>query len=351
MYKIDFINAGNPQLALLAHFLKAMADTNKEATLRVFQQETIIATERSIRAVGPTGLVDILLYERADEPISATTQERMNLLRSIFNKIDRKLWEGMVFKDTNMDKQARKEEKAARAAEAEKKYKEEIEGLIFHEWPKISRLNRDIVITEKIDGTNGAIGIIEIKGSHAEHFHTCAAGDHIIKRDGTYYRIYAQSRTRILTPDNDNFGFAKWVLQWSGVLFDSLGPGLHFGEWWGNGIQRGYGLDHKRFSLFNVEKWSDDTDAASRLMNARTLGCMLDTVPVLYRGPWSRPNAFSLDGLGDFTPAIALQRLKETGSFAAPGYDNPEGICIFHKASGSIFKATIVGDEKHKGEL
>ena len=29
----------------------------------------------------------------------------------------------------------------------------------FKPWPKISRYNRDIVITEKIDGTNGAIHI------------------------------------------------------------------------------------------------------------------------------------------------------------------------------------------------
>lgn len=31
--------------------------------------------------------------------------------------------------------------------------------LEFQPWPKIARLNRDIVITEKIDGTNAAVHI------------------------------------------------------------------------------------------------------------------------------------------------------------------------------------------------
>ena len=34
-----------------------------------------------------------------------------------------------------------------------------------------------------------------------------------------------------------------------------LVPGRHFGEWWGSGIQRGYGLDEKTFSLFNAYRW------------------------------------------------------------------------------------------------
>ena len=52
------------------------------------------------------------------------------------------------------------------------------------------------------------------------------------------------------------FGFARWVETNRERLITLLGPGLHFGEWWGSGIQRGYGLTKgdKRFSLFNVER-------------------------------------------------------------------------------------------------
>lgn len=38
--------------------------------------------------------------------------------------------------------------------------------MLFEEFPKIGRLSRDMVITEKIDGTNGCIGI----GDNGEFF-------------------------------------------------------------------------------------------------------------------------------------------------------------------------------------
>ncbi len=38
-----------------------------------------------------------------------------------------------------------------------------------------------------------------------------------------------------------------------------------------------------------------------------------------------------------------------TGSKAAPGFDNPEGVVVFHTANSSLFKVTLEGDEKPKG--
>ena len=93
----------------------------------------------------------------------------------------------------------------------------------FKEWTKIARLSRDCVVTEKIDGTNAQIFITE---------------------DG---QIFTGSRTRWITPQNDNFGFAKWVEQRKDEIL-KMGPGRHFGEFWGIGIQRGYDLFERRFS-------------------------------------------------------------------------------------------------------
>jgi hypothetical protein len=86
----------------------------------------------------------------------------------------------------------------------------------FTEFPKMARLTREVIVTEKIDGTNAQIFIGE---------------------DGT---IMAGSRTRWITPQDDNFGFAGWVDAHRDELL-TLGPGRHFGEWWGAGIQRRYG--------------------------------------------------------------------------------------------------------------
>ena len=189
----------------------------------------------------------------------------------------------------------------------------------FEAFSKISRLNREIVITEKIDGTNAQIFI----------------GD-----DGK--TIKAGSRTKWLAPGKatDNFNFAAWVEQNKEELL-KLGPGRHYGEWWGVGIQRRYGLQEKRFSLFNTSRWSDP---------AVRPACV-GVVPVLYTGPWTTNDyldAFAgVDNLM-FAPAAILYKLKADGSKAAPGFMDPEGIVVFHAASGQLFKATCKNDESHK---
>jgi hypothetical protein len=43
-----------------------------------------------------------------------------------------------------------------------------------------------------------------------------------------------------------------------------------------------------------------------------------------------------------------LAELKEKGSQAEVGYMKPEGIVIYHIASGHLYKKTILNDEKPK---
>lgn len=182
------------------------------------------------------------------------------------------------------------------------------ETITFEPFPKLARLNRDIVITEKIDGTNAAV---------------------IITEDG---QVGAQSRKRLITPQDDNFGFARWVAENEDALRDTLGPGRHFGEWWGSGVQRGYGLakGEKRFSLFNVARWQD-TDL--------TVIPGVSTVPLL--AEWPRLDTESLGYL--------LDDLRVNGSVAAPGFMQPEGVVIWHTAARTLFKVTLEDDDKPKG--
>lgn len=179
----------------------------------------------------------------------------------------------------------------------------------FRAWPSTPRLFRDIVITEKIDGTNACI---------------------IISEDGS--EVWAQSRKKLITPDDDNAGFARWVADNAGALADTLGPGYHFGEWWGSKIQRTYGLVNgdKRFSLFNVNRYKDVD-----LVTVPGLGL----VPVLYEGPFSE---LEIDG--------ALGLLRAYGSVAAPGFMNPEGIVVYHTAARQVFKVLLENDEISKTE-
>lgn len=174
----------------------------------------------------------------------------------------------------------------------------------FIEFNKIARLSRACVVTEKIDGTNASITITE-------------TGEFLIG-----------SRTRWITPQDDNYGFAKWAEANKEELL-KLGPGQHFGEWWGSGIQRGYGQKEKRFSLFNTARWSDDA--------LRPACCSV--VPVLYSGIFSTSIIES-----------AIESLSRFGSVAAPGFMRPEGVVIWHEAARIYFKKTIEKDHEWKGK-
>jgi len=176
---------------------------------------------------------------------------------------------------------------------------------IYRPFPKITRFSREVWVSEKIDGTNAQI---------------------VISDDGT--EIQAGSRTRWITTESDNFGFAAWVQENKSELL-KLGPGVHAGEWFGRGIQRTYGLTERRFALFNVSRWSDD--------KVRPSCCHV--VPVLWRGNFDALNA-----------GLLVENLRVNGSVAVPGYTKPEGIIIFHTASGTLFKKTLEKDDSFKGE-
>jgi hypothetical protein len=240
------------------------------------------------------------------------------------------------------------EQRLAASTEAERSLALNTPPVEFQPWPKIPRLNREIVVTEKIDGSNAAVVIVEVpfgQGVFPDYNRLAIVtldGDDAHDEEGYplfEYHVYAQSRTRLLRggKGNDNFGFAAWVKANAEELVTLLGKGRHYGEWWGAGIQRGYGLTkgEKRFSLFNTHRFNAHD---VRLAVAGTsLQGVVSVVPVLYRGLYSPAEI-------DF----ALFALSLRGSVAAPNFMRPEGIVVFHTAAGQAFKVTLEGDEAPK---
>lgn len=194
----------------------------------------------------------------------------------------------------------------------------------FHEFPKMPRLSRECIITEKLDGTNAQILITEEK------------------------LIFAGSRNRWITPADDNFGFAAWCLKNADELIAGLGTGRHFGEWLGSGIQRGYGLKNgeKRFSLFNASRWCAVGSTPLRMPSADPrvekvqdiAPACCGVVPVLYRGEFH----------SDMVTAC-IEDMRIRGSYAAPGFMRPEGVVCYHIAAGVGFKKTLEKDSEPKG--
>ena len=187
----------------------------------------------------------------------------------------------------------------------------------FKSFGKIPRYSRDCVITEKIDGTNASVWIVDLRVDEVPD------DTRIIDK----YGILAGSRKRFITLGNDNFGFAKWVDEHALELIH-LGTGAHSGEWWGPGIQRRYGIAEKRFSLFNTHRWEENRP-----------GCC-SVVPVIDRGPF-----------GTAMVEAAMSSLEDVGSLASPGFMRPEGIVIYHTAGNVLFKKTFEDDDGKKNEL
>lgn len=205
----------------------------------------------------------------------------------------------------------------------------------FEPFPKVPRLSRSMTITEKIDGSNASVWVSyapslnptedNLTSRVAEEL--AEAGIFRVLHEDLMYSIRAGSRTRFIVPckGGDNHGFAAWVCQFAAELV-KLGEGVHHGEWWGAGIQRRYGLDHKRFSLFNTDRWGEERPECCHV------------VPVLHQG------LFDTETILD-----VLNELQANGSRAAPGFMRPEGVMIWHHGSRSMFKKTIEGDERGKG--
>lgn len=119
---------------------------------------------------------------------------------------------------------------------------------------------------------NVALPTVDFRGTVKLHGTNAAV---VVSHDGTWH---CQSRERIITPQDDNAGFAAWVYgnkaYWDGIA-EFLSGGIRdkdesvqvYGEWCGGNIQKGVGLSNlpKMFVIFGMrfsvdaesQAWSD----------------------------------------------------------------------------------------------
>lgn len=166
----------------------------------------------------------------------------------------------------------------------------------FEPYGKTPRWRSQVVVTEKIDGTNSLIQVPESPS----------------------LPLAVGSRNRWITPGKgtDNFGFAEWV-QNNAELLRRLGPGKHYGEWYGCGIGRGYGLTERRWALFQATRWTNEQ------LREMGLPANVEVVPILTRG----------EDVAQCTKD-AQAWLENEGSAAVPGYVRPEGYIVALAAMG-----------------
>lgn len=198
----------------------------------------------------------------------------------------------------------------------------------FKSWGSTTRENKNKTITEKLDGTNACI----------------------VAQDG---KVTAQSRKRIITPDDDNYGFAKWVYDNAGALLDTLGYGYHYGEWYGEGIQKNpLGIEGKRFALFHATKYTEGNGFDLERVDG------LETVPLLHHGQcdvWTIPKIMEdLEIYGTKVKGAKTEKIY-TGIPGLEGTEyvyekaaKSEGIIIWNNETRTRTKMLLENDAFHK---
>jgi hypothetical protein len=182
----------------------------------------------------------------------------------------------------------------------------------FKSFEKIDTYRRvSMTITQKIHGSNAQISIMP-------NMLTSQTGEE--QQDG--WIVQAGSRNRFLYPEDDNYGFARFVKDNEIALIDFLGPGKHFGEWAGPGINSGEGLKEKTFVLFDVDRY-DKTKA---------LPPQTSLVPVLFRGK-----------IDHEIVEATMTQLKTHGSVLVPGFMRAEGIVV--SIGGKRYKHVFDSEE------
>ncbi|MBE9119044.1 hypothetical protein IQ249_24455 [Lusitaniella coriacea LEGE 07157] len=128
-----------------------------------------------------------------------------------------------------------------------------------------------------------------------------------IKLDGTNAgvqifpdgKVAAQSRTQIITPENDNMGFANWVHQ-NIEFFSNLASSEHlivFGEWCGKGIQKRTAIskiDRKIFVIFALQYGGIDGQIATLEICPEKIQSFLANHPDIFILPFYG-NSITLD--------------------------------------------------------
>lgn len=161
-----------------------------------------------------------------------------------------------------------------------------------------------------------------------------------------------QSRNRVITPEDDNAGFAAWAstINWMGLAADyndGEEPVIIYGEWCGEGVQSGVAVSSlpKRFVIFSIrvgEEWATKEEILSA------------TIPVgvdlIYRTEtWSRKIDFNnpqliQNELKELTDGVEIECPYAKGNGVSGTGEGIVWKCINDEYRGLMFK---VKGEKH----
>jgi hypothetical protein len=118
--------------------------------------------------------------------------------------------------------------------------------MTFYPWTDIESFHNVRKSTAKFPELCGPSSVVQYRTKVKLHGTNAAIQCHA---DG---RVIAQSRSQVITPENDNMGFARWVKE-NEKHWSNCSNLIFFGEWCGPGVQGGVALGQiprKSFAVF-----------------------------------------------------------------------------------------------------
>ena len=116
----------------------------------------------------------------------------------------------------------------------------------------------------------------------------------------------------------DGSYLAEYLLS-KGHEVRKLGSGYHYGEWWGHKIQRGYGLKHRVFSLFQTR--------------CKELPQCVNTVPCLGQTNFS--------DLKNTIQNLWLEKMSWCAKEQGVDYESCEGFIVLSALTGIRYKVVF----------
>jgi tRNA-binding EMAP/Myf-like protein len=185
-----------------------------------------------------------------------------------------------------------------------------VSGANMHYWPDIEGLvgvRKGLNTLSSNLGESYKIPIVTYKAKIKLHGTNAAIQIH---PDG---KIFAQSRTSIITPENDNAGFAKWVYDNTDFFKKLIKNEIVtvFGEWCGSSIQQGTAINKigKRIlAVFAIQCGNSD-DVAKYYTEPTTIAewLQIDNQNDIHVLPW-----YGEEIVLDFTNAEQLRSAAES---------------------------------------
>lgn len=210
--------------------------------------------------------------------------------------------------------------------------------LEFNPWPSIERLHnvQKRARTKNIQQTTYRAKV-KLHGTNASV---------LVSPDG---RAFPKSRSRFLTPEEDNFGFCVWALQQSwptlGLWYDV------FGEWVGPGVQQGTALSKLPERTFAV--FAANINGRQQLIHPVNLQCLFPQRHVVpwhgeqFSIDWHSDNEAVLRSLNEQVADIDRQCPWAKSVFAADGPG--EGLVCYPLYDSRELMFKVKGDSHAKG--